>query len=241
MRIELSVILQILLESLPVSSSGNLALFGISLPQTINYVSHVATVLVYAIFFRKKLFTLLLHPLRCKKVIAHAMLYGAAALVPTICIYGLLEYFNPHFYLPLGFFITTLLLLASFFAPQKVQQLTVTKAAIIGFAQGIALLPGISRLGITYVVGRFLGLSWRTAFNFSCMIEAPLIIVASLKGLYDIRADILTISFLSLVGYIVATFGAYLLLCLVYKLAQANRWWLFGIYTGFLTILACVH
>ncbi len=237
MRIELSVILQIILESLPVSSSGNLALLGLILPTTLNYVTHGATVLIYALFFRKKLYTLAFHPLRCKKIIMHAILYGTAALVPTVVCFVFFNYSEPSFPLRLGFFITTLVLLCTSFDIKENHHLTVARACIIGCAQGAALLPGISRLGITWGVGRFLGLSWRTAFNFSCMIEAPLIIAASLKGIYDMRGQFSTISLWPCLVYAGAIAVSYALLCSAYKLAYYNRWWIFGIYTSMLIIV----
>ena len=259
MRIELSVILHIILESLPISSSGNLALFGLSLPTQINYATHGATLLIYALFFRKKLLTLLFHPIRCYKNILEAMLFGTLALIPTLACYALIEHTLPAFPLWLGFLITSLALFSAniTISPKGILSIgakrtilrtqNVSKGAwvetgrtafIIGCALGIALLPGISRLGITYATGRWLGLSWRTSFAFSCMIEAPLLIVASLKGLFDLRAEIVQVSIAALTGYILATVISYLMLCVVYKMAQENSWRIFGVYTAILASVA---
>ena len=234
MRIELSIILQILLESLPVSSSGNLALLSVSLPDNINYACHAATLAVYALFFRKKIVTLLAHPLRCKRAIIRACVVGICALVPTLVCYAAQAYM-PQTPLALGFAITSLALFSLAYAPglarssQPVRRSCLSirpsvtrderrlevfapanvsreaQALIIGSAQGAALLmPGLSRLGITYAVGRWLGHSYRTAFYFSCMIEAPLLIVASLKGLYSLRTEIISVSYIWWVAYLLA-------------------------------------
>lgn len=251
MSIELSVILQIILESLPVSSSGNLALLGLTLPEDINYATHAFTLIVYALFFRKKLFILLRHPLRCFTPLVRAVLYGICALVPTLLCYALFNYTQPAFPLWLGFLITSCVLLTftlrarrslgvvgSRFRRNHIEGLTCLKAFFIGCAQGIALLPGISRLGITYATARWLGLSWRTAFGFSCMIEAPLIFVASCKGLYDLAPVVSSISLLTLFGYLGATVISYGVLWGVYRLAQKECWWIFGIYTALCSIVA---
>ena len=51
-------------------------------------------------------------------------------------------------------------------------------AVILGVVQGIALLPGISRMAITYATARWLRFSPRLAFELSCAIQWPLIAAA---------------------------------------------------------------
>ncbi len=51
----------------------------------------------------------------------------------------------------------------------------VWKAAVIGVAQGIGAIPGISRLGITLVTGLYLGLDGRTAIRYSLLLSVPTI------------------------------------------------------------------
>jgi undecaprenyl-diphosphatase len=197
------------------------------------------------LFFRKKLFVLARNPLRCYKNILNALLYGICALMPTLFFYLLFEYLQPTFPLWLGFFITSYVLVATaYFSPPLAlcdsRRESYRRAFLIGSAQGIALLPGISRLGITYAVGRWLGLSWRTSFAFSCMIEAPLIFLATCKGIYALREDVLQVTALPLIGYVGAAGVSYVILCLVYKLAQKNMWWIFGMYTSVLALLSFI-
>jgi undecaprenyl-diphosphatase len=47
--------------------------------------------------------------------------------------------------------------------------------------QGIALLPGISRLGLTFVAARWLGISSRRSFQISWLIMWPLVGADTLK------------------------------------------------------------
>lgn len=237
MRTELSIILQIILESLPVSSSGNLALFGLTLPTNINYAAHGATLLMYALFFRKKIMVVVLHPLRCYKNIFHAVLFGFFALLPTLFVYLVIEFMHPAFPLWLGFLITSLALFLSALSAGSDKGISIYKAFLIGVSQGIALLPGISRLGITYATGIWLGLSWRTAFAFSCMIEAPLLVVATSKGFYDLLRAGDCLAFWQVFIYGAATLVSYGMLLSVYRMAKNNYWWVFGIYTS---VLACI-
>jgi len=50
--------------------------------------------------------------------------------------------------------------------------------ALIGLVQGIAVLPGISRLGSTLLVGLLLGLTWENALRLSFIIAIPTILAA---------------------------------------------------------------
>ena len=96
------------------------------------------------------------------------------------------------------------------------------QAVLIGITQGLALLPGISRMGSTCVVGIWFGLTPLAAFVFSCTIQLPLLIAGVTKGLYDVRRGkdyvlfypltyvrISCLSLASLVSYIVLQIIAY--------------------------------
>ncbi len=238
MRTELSIILQIILESLPVSSSGNLALFGLTLPTDINYAAHSATLVIYALFFRKKIMVVLLQPLRFYKTIVHAVLYGVLALLPTLFFYCFIEYTQPEFTLWSGFVITSLALFLSALPAGADTGISGYKAFLIGASQGVALLPGISRLGITCAMARWLGFSWRTAFAFSCMIEAPLLLVATSKGFYDLFSAGGCLALWQVLIYGAATLVSYGIFLFVYRMAKNNYWWIFGIYTSVLACLA---
>ncbi|MEK7764740.1 MAG: undecaprenyl-diphosphate phosphatase [bacterium] len=56
--------------------------------------------------------------------------------------------------------------------------LTLREAALIGGAQALALLPGISRSGATITAGLLLGLSRREAARYSFLLSAPVIAAA---------------------------------------------------------------
>jgi len=60
------------------------------------------------------------------------------------------------------------------------RQLTPGVATLIGFAQGLALLPGLSRSGTTIAAGLFVGLRRRWAAEFSFFIAFPTILGATL-------------------------------------------------------------
>jgi undecaprenyl-diphosphatase len=57
---------------------------------------------------------------------------------------------------------------------------------LIGFAQGIALIPGVSRAGITITAGLLLGLGRTDAARFSFLLSGPIIALATVKGIYEL-------------------------------------------------------
>ncbi len=76
--------------------------------------------------------------------------------------------------------VTGLVLAASrLAAPGENTEVGVARGALIGVAQAFALLPGISRSGITIVAARFTGLDGDRAARFSFVLAAPALLGAS--------------------------------------------------------------
>ncbi len=57
---------------------------------------------------------------------------------------------------------------------------------LIGFAQAIALVPGVSRSGVTITAGLLLGFSRADSARFSFLLSGPIIALATLDGLYEL-------------------------------------------------------
>lgn len=68
-------------------------------------------------------------------------------------------------------------------ADHRLAQLPLRRGVVIGAAQILALLPGISRSGITIVAGLWRGLSHEDAARFSFLLATPIILAA---GVYKI-------------------------------------------------------
>jgi undecaprenyl-diphosphatase len=64
--------------------------------------------------------------------------------------------------------------------------MTLRDTLAIGAAQAIALLPGVSRSGVTLSAGLFRGLRRADAARFSFLLGIPLVTFAGLKGVVDI-------------------------------------------------------
>jgi undecaprenyl-diphosphatase len=67
------------------------------------------------------------------------------------------------------------------------ERLNVPRTLVIGAAQAVALLPGVSRSGVTISTGMFAGMSRAAAARFSFLLSAPVVVAAGLRELPDIR------------------------------------------------------
>ena len=66
------------------------------------------------------------------------------------------------------------------------QPLSIKQMLLIGLAQMLALVPGVSRSGITMTAGLFLGLKREDAARFSFLLAVPATGMAVAKGLWDV-------------------------------------------------------
>ena len=71
-------------------------------------------------------------------------------------------------------------------AKRSLDKLDYKEAGVIGVAQILALLAGISRSGITMVAGLVRGLSHEDAANFSFLLATPIILAAGVYKLHDL-------------------------------------------------------
>jgi len=57
---------------------------------------------------------------------------------------------------------------------------------LIGMAQAIALIPGVSRSGVTITAALLLGFSRTDSARFSFLLSGPIVAIATLKGIYEL-------------------------------------------------------
>jgi undecaprenyl-diphosphatase len=107
---------------------------------------------------------------------------------------------------------------------RSLNEMTFLQAAVIGFAQSFALIPGFSRSGLTMVTGMANGLSHEASARFSFLLATPIILAAGaleipklLEAQY--RADLP----IAAVGGVVAGIAAYLSVRFLMKYFESNR------------------
>lgn len=68
---------------------------------------------------------------------------------------------------------------------------------LIGLSQAFAIIPGVSRSGVTMTAGRALGLTRQTAARFSFLLSTPIIFGAGVMQLKDIASSDINIAFIT--------------------------------------------
>jgi len=76
---------------------------------------------------------------------------------------------------------------------RTIKDVKIKDSILIGVAQAAAIIPGISRSGITMTTGLFAGLKREDAARFSFLMSAPIIAGAALVKLKDIESGMLTL------------------------------------------------
>lgn len=120
------------------------------------------------------------------------------------------------------------------------RHLTVGVAVAVGIAQAVALLPGLSRSGLTIAMGLAVGLGRRESAEFSFVLAIPTILVATTVQWFDVAGLSLPegIGWGALVvGFVVAAATGVGALLLVLRLLYAAR---FRIFTWYVWALALV-
>ncbi|WP_420387026.1 undecaprenyl-diphosphate phosphatase [Roseivirga sp.] len=250
-------IVQGLTEFLPVSSSGHLeltkAMFGDnSLPEEslmMTVVLHAATALSTIVIFRKDIAEILRGLLQVKNNEQFQFsLKIVLSMIPAAAVGVLLEDQIEQFFggqiLLVGcmLIVTAGLLFLADRAKSTLNPVSYQKAFIIGIAQAIAILPGISRSGATISTSVLLGVDRQKAARFSFLMVVPLILGKMAK---DILSGDLgstqTNTGLLIIGFI-AAFIAGLLACQwMIALVKKSQLKYFSFYCMIVGIIAIIY
>ncbi len=226
-------VLQGLTEFFPVSSSGHLVIVGkiLGLAQegiTVSVALHLGTTLALIIFFFRDILGLL----RNKKMLFCIIVATAITGIIGVSAKEFFEsLFNYPKYVALALIFTgTILLFTRRFFNAKPRQLTVLDAIIFGLVQGLAIVPGISRSGITVSTLLFRKIGWEESFRFSFLASIPVILGASLLEIRHIQvidtAEIINLS----AGFIFSFLSGILTLYLLKEILRKAKFYYFGYY-----------
>lgn len=106
------------------------------------------------------------------------------------------------------------------------------EALLIGFAQALAIVPGVSRSGSTITMGMLLGLSRVEAARFSFLLMAPVIFGAGVWEARHLDSDALsgTGGLIFLAGFLSALAVGYLCIRVFLRYLQRGRLWPLALY-----------
>jgi len=183
----LTGVLQGLTEFLPISSSGHLVIISSlssELDLNTNDIAflHIGTLFSIVFFYRKRIFEIF----EDLDTFVFYFKIILAGIIPAVFI-GLLTPIqniideSPNLILITGasYLIFSLLLIFSGKINNSealnIRDITVSQAFVIGIAQSIALLPGVSRSGVTLLTAIYLGVKKADAIYYSLLLGIPTI------------------------------------------------------------------
>ena len=239
-------IIQGLTEFLPVSSSGHLEIAKYLLGTNfegdesllMSVVLHAATALSTIYVFRKEILEIFKGLLNTKwNADKKFALMVILSMIPA----GLVGFFLEEeisalfdgriVFVSLMLFVTAALLLISDFVESKRNDVKYGNSFVIGIAQAIALIPGISRSGATISTAIILGIDKGKAAAFSFLMVLPLILGKMGKDILDGTLSASHISGASLsVGFLAAFIAGVFACTWMVKLVKNSKLRYFAYY-----------
>jgi len=245
--------MQGLTEFLPISSSGHIVLtsaiyklltgedFSVATDEEIFFdiMLHLGTLLAVCIYFRKEIFSVI--KAFCKAV-KNSKFDNYEAMLPIYIIVG--TFFTCVIVCPIkdiceqlvsmpaiigiNLMITGGILLASEFLSKKFEyksnQTDMKKSILIGIAQGLAAIPGISRSGSTIAMAVATGMDRANAARYSFLLSIPVILIAAIYHVPEIMKPEI-FSAMSWAPIIAGTFVSAIVgyFCIKYFIAFLNK------------------
>lgn len=127
---------------------------------------------------------------------------------------------------------------------KSVQTISPKNAFLIGLAQAIAVIPGISRSGIVMVAMMVMGYKRDESASYSFLLAVPTILAASVFDVYKTKSILLSrdINVLYLfVGFITSFVTAYISIKLLVDFLQKHSLTVFGLYRLILALFLLAY
>ena len=202
-------------EFLPISSSAHLiivsSLYDLKASSLLIDISlHLGSLLAIIFFFRKDLFNLKQNQKLLKLIIIGSiplMIFGYILYSTELISY--LRNIKVIAWTTLSFGIIL------YFADQSkinrniTSNLNIKSILLIGIFQILALIPGVSRAGITITAARFLKFNRVDSGKISFLLSIPALAGASFLGLKDLQNETLEINILTIIAVILSFLFSY--------------------------------
>lgn len=252
-------LIQGITEFLPISSSGHLvlaeSLFGLKVDQLLEFdvTVHVATLVAILVFFRKDFSKLIGTFFRFdfrsqsgQEIVALIM-----GTIPAVCL-GLLagteffERFRTSTFVGIAMVITAIyfLLVESYLKKGRARsEVTHFKGFLIGIAQMIAILPGVSRSGSTIATAMLLGQDRLSAARFSFLLGSIAIAGAGLLTTIDVAkqgSQFEGSSAFLIVGFFSSLAASYFTVSFLMKFLRKNSLNIFAAYLIVIGLVALI-
>jgi undecaprenyl-diphosphatase len=230
-----------LTEFLPVSSSGHLVLaqelFGYR-PEGIllEVALHIATLLAVLIYYRRRLLDTAKAGMRAggwPRFLGLIVIASVPAAIVGLFFKDSIEkFFESPVLVGFALLFTAAVLTSSVFARSRgatFATLGFGAALLIGVAQAVAIVPGVSRSGMTIVTALWLGTVAEDAAAFSFILSVPAILGAAVLTAKDVAAIDIPPGPLA-VGFVTAFIAGVLAIYIVIRALTARKFPYFAVY-----------
>ena len=240
-------LIQGLCEFLPVSSSGHLLLaeriFGITDGgYFFTVLLHLGTLAAVLVVYRKRVIEMILHPVKQAKYWLWMIVATAVTVAMALAFRKFIDAAEDGRVLGYCFLLTAALLTLGDLIRKKFEcRVTVPTmkwyhALLIGFMQGIAILPGISRSGATITGAAVCRMTKDDSAEFSFLLSIPAILGGAVLEIPKaLKAGLADVNILAcVVGVIAAAVSGYFAVRFMIRLITKRSLTGFAIYTGVL-------
>lgn len=249
-------IVQGVTEPLPISSSGHLVLLKhyfdlVSDNVILEIMLHLGSLIAIIAFYFKDIQTLFMHNVQFifKKDVSKRSDFDIAlklviATIPAALIgltfrEAITLTTNNIRYVGWFYLITTLVLLLPKLIKPASTLLGFPQALIIGFAQALALLPGVSRSGSTIATSMLLGVKPEVGMKFSFYMFIPIAIIVIASGTFDLMLSSPSMELWIAYGIaiIVSFFVTYYAMAWLSHIIKKDKYHYFAGYTLLLSLI----
>ena len=234
-------VLQGIAEFLPISSSGHLvlgkALLGVKEPGIrLDIFLHVGTLFAIAAFYWRVIWRIL-REYDWKYVAKIVVSAIPAGVIGVLFKDQLEEFFSSPHAVGAALLFTGIVLLATKVLPKGEREVSFLGAIVMGVAQAVAILPGVSRSGMTLAAARASKIEAAKSAEFSFLMSAPPIAGAALLEVLKAMKENCpncpsteTAWPLVIYGGVLAAVVGYFSLAFLLKALKSDRFWMFGPY-----------
>jgi len=261
-------LLQGLTEFLPVSSSGHLVLaqqFAGLRGNMVNFdiFLHFGTLLAVLVVFRASILTMIVGSLRdiracvqgtitwreCSRDSLELRLVAAIIIgtIPAVLVGLILKeeievLFSSTVPVLCALGFTGFLLLATFFIKRGEAHIAPLTGFVVGIAQALAIIPGISRSGATIATALFLKVNRSEAGEFSFILSVPAVAGATVLAVLDVAGSDAALTSVgpSIAGAVTAFLSGWLSLVVLMRIVRSGKIGYFGYYCLAVVLLGII-
>ncbi len=248
-------ILQGITEFLPVSSSGHLALARALIGQnlapgiTFEIVVHFGSFCSIVVYYRKMIADIITNLYKAltpaslkegrfmKDESVRFSFFILLSMIPAMIVGFTLKdpieqlFLNP-FFVSIMLIVTGTILFSTRFVKNPEKEVDGIRALLMGVAQAMAIIPGISRSGSTISVGLFAGVNRNSVANFSFLMVLPVLAGAMILEVKEVAETGIQYAEVTALfaGFLASFLSGYLALSYLIKLLKREKFHYFAYY-----------